>query len=71
METILQGEYIEVANEDIVLERETPKAHAIYVMHNGRKIFMWVPKSQTIKTENGMYVRAWVFNKNLKKGKVA
>ncbi len=67
--TILKGEYMEVRKSEIVPERETEKAYAVYVSIGGRKVFMWVPKSRTVKTDKGLYVEAWVFNRNVGKGK--
>ena len=66
---ILDGEYVEVLESEIVKDRETPKAYAVYMQLQNKKIFMWVPKSQTIKTDKGLYVQAWVFKKNLSRGK--
>ncbi len=68
---ILKGMYYEIDKSEIVPERETEKAIAIYVNHEGHKVFMWVPKSQTVKIDgNKIAIQAWVYDRNVRKGKV-
>lgn len=67
---ILDGMYYEIDNAEIVPERETKKAIAVYTEFKGRKSFFWIPKCQVTELENGkLAVQAWVFDRNYSKAK--